>query len=641
VTLASPAPPPGQGYRPDIDGLRALAILPVVAFHVVRGQFPGGFAGVDIFYVISGFLITGLILRQPSRDRFRYADFYARRVRRIFPALIVVLGFSCAMAWLLFPARDLARFGRDLAGSAAFAANFVFWEQRGYFEAQPYTRPLLHLWSLGVEEQFYIVWPLLLGLLSRWPKGPAVGIALLGLLSFALNLHLSATDMSAAFYLPLTRAWELMLGAALALRPSPASKRLAHGLSLAGALLVAAAFLLVREDDFPGWWALLPTLGAALLIGAGPSGWINRRLLSSRPAVAIGLISYPLYLWHWVLICFGWSASFDLLQWPGRAALAALAVPLAWATWRFVERPVRERRLWSALGLAAAMAALGLFGLVLWAAGGVPGRPLPQEAHRSFVASNRNALLDDAESQKRESCGFDLGRSRLAPWCIAPGARGTWLIWGDSHARSIAPGLRANLPPGVGLAQVTTAGCAPQWPTGAAEPKLWLRDCGRSGRLALTLVRRLRPVVVLAQGFRHESQDWEKLAAQLRSIGARDVVLLGPLPRWRRSLLDIAGARYWPDIPPYVGSELDTEALRSDRRLEARLGRSRNLHYVSLIGALCRPDGCRATVPGAPGRLMAIDYGHLSGPGSDYVARAIVAPRLQGMVPIAEARTAD
>ncbi len=639
IRASAPATP-GQGYRPDIDGLRALAILPVVAFHVARGKFPGGFAGVDIFFVISGFLITGLILRERSERQFTYGGFYARRVRRIFPALILVLAVSFAMAWLLFPARDLERFGLDLAGSAAFAGNFVFWDQRGYFDPQPYTRPLLHLWSLGVEEQFYIAWPLLLGLLSRWRKGPAVGIVTLGLLSFALNIHFSATDMSGAFYLPFTRAWELMLGAALALRPPPASERLANGLSWAGALLVAAAFLLVRQDDFPGWWGLLPTLGAALLIGAGPAAWLNRRLLSSRPAVAVGLISYPLYLWHWILICFGWSASFDLLQWPGRAALAGLAFPLAWATWRFLERPVRERRLSSAPRLGFAMAALGLLGLVVWAAGGVAGRPIPQEKRRNFIASNRNALIDEAEQLQRESCGFELGHSRLAPYCIAPGVRGTWLIWGDSHARSLAAGLRGNLPPGVGLAQVTTSGCPPKMPTTEAEPLLWVRDCDRSNRLALTLVRRLKPIVILAQGFDHESRDWQDFARHLRAAGARDVVLLGPLPRWRRSLLEIVNSEYWPAIPTFVGADLDTGAVRSDRRLATRLGPAAGLRYVSLIEPLCRRDGCRAIVPGGPARLMAIDYGHLSVAGSDYVAR-IVAPRIDGRVPIAGGGNAE
>ncbi|HEX9946126.1 MAG TPA: acyltransferase family protein, partial [Allosphingosinicella sp.] len=588
-----------------------------------------------------GFLITGLILKERAERRFSYRGFYARRVRRIFPALILVLAVSCALAWLLYPAPDLERFGRDLAGSAAFAANFVFWERSGYFDAQPYARPLLHLWSLGVEEQFYIVWPLLLGLLARWRRGPAAGIALLGLLSFALNVRFSATDPSAAFYLPFTRAWEPMLGAALALVPPPASRRAVNGLSLAGAFLVGAAFILVREDGFPGWWALLPTLGAALLIGAGPAGWINSRLLSARPAVVIGLISYPLYLWHWVLICFGWSAGFEVLDWPGRAALAGLAFPLAWATWRFIERPVREGRRSSAPKLGLAMAALAVFGVAVWSANGLPGRPLPQEARRTFISSNRNALLEEAERQQRESCGFEMGRSRLAPHCLSTGAKGTWLIWGDSHARSVATGLRDHLGRGVALAQVTTAGCAPQIPGDAPEPKPWIRECGRSDRLALALIRRLKPGVILAQRSNHESRDWEDFARRLRAAGASDVVLLGPLPRWRRSLSQIVNTELWPAVPPYVGIDLDTEAVHSDRRLAARLRHAGDLRYVSMIGPLCGRSGCRATVPGEPARLMAIDYGHLSAAGSSYVARAIVAPQLRARVPIAEAGNAE
>jgi peptidoglycan/LPS O-acetylase OafA/YrhL len=627
-TLIAPVPC-RDGYRSDVDGLRAVAVLPVLAFHVARGQFPGGFVGVDIFYVISGYLITGLILRERRQGRFSYFGFYARRIRRIFPALVLILAFSCAAAWLLFPPRDLTRFGAELAGSAAFAANFVFWEQRGYFDADPYTRPLLHLWSLGVEEQFYIVWPLVLALLCRWRRGVAFGIVGLGLLSFGLNLHHSATDPAAGFYAPWSRAWELMLGAWLALRPPLVPGRWADVASFVGALLVAAAFLLISPGPgFPGWWALLPTLGAFLLIAAGPAGWVNRRLLSVRIAVAVGLISYPLYLWHWVLLSFGWFASFEWLDWPARAALAGLAFPLAWATWRFLERPVREGRLLSAPKLAWAMAALGAFGVLIWAAGGVPGRALPDEAKRRFVSGYRNERLDEAERDQRIGCGFIWGRRELPSHCIARGTRDTWLIWGDSHANSLAPGLRRNLPSGVALTRITTGGCPPDT-GGKAVAGPGLPDCRRANRVALELVRRMKPLVILAQGSNHDRRDWEGMARTLRAAGAREVVLVGPLPAWRPSLPEMVASYHWPDIPPYVAHGLVKGALESDRRLAARLRASPDLRYLSLMEPLCRPEGCRATVPGGRRwRLMAIDYGHLSEEGSDYVARTIIVPGL-------------
>jgi len=309
-------------YRPDIDGLRAVAVLSVIGFHAGVRWFPGGYAGVDIFFVISGFLITSIILRQLAEDRFSFADFYARRCKRIFPALIIVLAAVFAFGWMFLLPNEYERIGKHIVAGAGFVSNFAFWLESGYFDSAAGTKPLLHLWSLGIEEQFYLLWPpLLLWVWKRKPDALAVAIGLASI-SFAINVMLvslwQATDM---YFLPPIRFWELLVGSALAYAHLFRREELEHLLKRATAgvpgsrlvsieniqatiglaLIAVAVVVLDKRTLFPGWWALAPTIGAGLLISAGPRAWINRKLMANRVVVFIGLISYPLYLWHWPL----------------------------------------------------------------------------------------------------------------------------------------------------------------------------------------------------------------------------------------------------------------------------------------------------------------------------------------------------
>lgn len=293
-------------YRPDIDGLRAVAVLSVVAFHLSPNLLRGGFTGVDVFFVISGFLITSIILKGLGRGSFSLLDFYARRIRRILPALLLVLVAVFVAGWFLLFDGEYRVPGKHVAGATAFLSNFIYWGESGYFDKDAKTKVLLHLWSLGIEEQFYVVWPALLMLVSRFRHGIVAAIVVTIVLSFAVNIHLSGRAPAEAFYSPASRAWELMVGCALAwlvgrgwqLQGAPA-----QAASAAGFGLLAAGFLLPdHASAFPGWWALLPTLGAFLVIAAGPQALPNRLILTNRAAVAVGLISYPLYLWHWPLL---------------------------------------------------------------------------------------------------------------------------------------------------------------------------------------------------------------------------------------------------------------------------------------------------------------------------------------------------
>src|SRR5262245_18180547 len=297
-------------YRADIDGLRAIAVLAVIGFHASPALIPGGFVGVDIFFVISGFLISSLILSGLKDGSFSFIEFYGRRIRRLFPALIVVLLATWSVGWFILPPSEYAALGRHTLAGAAFAANVLSYSEVGYFDMPATTKPLLHLWSLGVEEQFYIVFPALLLLLWRY-RALRSSLVLIGIVSFALNIGLVRNHTSFTFYLPLTRFWEFIAGGLLACShshgrtfglpiPSALSALPWRNFSVAaGMLLILAGVSFASEESFPGWWALLPVLGAFFIIGAGPNAWLNRGMLANPKLVFVGLISYPLYLWHW------------------------------------------------------------------------------------------------------------------------------------------------------------------------------------------------------------------------------------------------------------------------------------------------------------------------------------------------------
>jgi peptidoglycan/LPS O-acetylase OafA/YrhL len=372
------------GYQPEVDGLRAVAVLSVLGFHAFPEWLPGGFVGVDVFFVISGYLISGILVADLSRGRFSLAHFYARRIRRIFPPLLLVLAASMGFGWLVLYPIEYESLGKHVAGSAAFVSNFVLWSEAGYFDAAAHTKPLLHLWSLGIEEQFYAVWPFVLFLAWRARLNVLLAVLGIGAISFGINIA-TIRHASADFYSPLTRFWELLAGGALAsfslsapgwhqsltlaLRNGPRLVKMMvfELVGVAGlASIAASVWAFDKDTSFPGWAALLPVAGACLIIVARDA-WTIRWLLANRLAVGIGLISYPLYLWHWPLLSFLWiidgAAPTPLEAW---VALGVSAV-LACASYRLVETPIRfgPRRQRVLAGLAGAMLAVGIMGVYI------------------------------------------------------------------------------------------------------------------------------------------------------------------------------------------------------------------------------------------------------------------------------------
>ena len=432
-------------YRPDVDGLRAIAILSVVFFHYGVWPFTGGFAGVDVFFVISGFLITGLIHREMVERRFSILRFYERRIRRIFPALFAMLAVATvASALILFPL-DFERYADSLVATAFFSSNFEFWREVGYFDIAATQKPLLHLWSIAVEEQFYLLFPailLIVGTVSRRKLLTATAI------SFALSLAYSvwavANAPSAAFYLLPSRFWELMLGALLALAPvsAPSSHSVREGLSVTGlAMIVASVFLYTSSDPFPGLRALLPCAGTALAIYANSRPTFSGKLLSAKPIVFVGLISYSLYLWHWPILVLSQIALNRTLSPIESWSFIALSFALAIFSWRYIEQPVRRRTKigWQRLfgGAAAAIAATAICGTAIATDRGMPQR---------FEPEIRRILAEERNHEPRMDICFglhasDVREGRLCRIGSKDVQTPSFILWGDSHADALLPAV--------------------------------------------------------------------------------------------------------------------------------------------------------------------------------------------------------
>jgi hypothetical protein len=451
-------------YRPDIDGLRAIAVLVVVAFHAFPEKVKGGFIGVDIFFVISGFLITSIIFQNLKESTFSFLDFFARRVRRIFPALILVLAFCYAVGWFTLLQDEYQQLGKHIGAGSVFISNFALWNEIGYFDNASETKVLLHLWSLGIEEQFYLIWPLLAFIAWKRKLNLFTVVMFVCLTSFAINIVYADKDRVLDFFSPQTRFWELFVGSALAwisiyrlifnqnldstinkylnniIYSDPDKTRdntFANVRSAIGALLLLIGFVVINNQSvFPGWLALLPVLGAMLLISAGMQGWLNRTILSNPILVWIGLISFPLYLWHWPLLTFGRIFFSEVPPPLVRGGLIIASFIFAWLTYQLVEKPIRfgkHKKIKTTL-LVAIMVAIGYLGLNTDLRQGFPFR-------KAVTIFKINNDLLQWDSYKSTGCSKELGIE--ANFCIKFGNADNIkvAVIGDSTGNSIAPGL--------------------------------------------------------------------------------------------------------------------------------------------------------------------------------------------------------
>jgi peptidoglycan/LPS O-acetylase OafA/YrhL len=559
-------------------------VLSVVIFHANEDLIGGGFIGVDIFFVISGYLITGILARENAAGSFSLAGFYRRRVRRLFPALFVVLAVTLAMGWFLLQPADYAELGRTTISTIFFVSNFDFLELTGYFGGEARMKPLLHTWSLAVEEQFYIVFPLLLAAIWRFGKGGVVWIlAALGLASLAASSITAFTAPSAAFYLAPSRAFELMIGALIALNafPAPSEKVRGHLAMLGLALIVISLAAIDDDTPFPGVAALGPCVGTGLMIYAGKHGPTRAGAWISNPVfVFFGAISYSLYLWHWPLLVYARQWSFG--EPPGWLALAAVAVAIAaaWISYRFIEQPFLRGKAKAdhVLAIGAAAMAVGVaIAVTPLLTQGFPQRFSPQA--RALFAS-----AEDFNPRRRECHQRDDRINPYAENCtFGASAPPSLVVWGDSHGAELVVAVGERLAArGASAMEITASACPPALGYQNSSRAL----CRQRNDTALREIvgdARVTTVVMIASYSGYDDEEWpiiergmERAVRELRAAGKRVVVVsaLPIMPNDPPSALGMMSARRL-DIAHYGVTRTEHDArnvwsIALMRKLEAQ-----------------------------------------------------------------------
>jgi peptidoglycan/LPS O-acetylase OafA/YrhL len=583
-------------HRSDIDGLRGVAVLSVILYHFGSSVVSGGFSGVDIFFVISGFVITRSILDDISANRFSIVQFYVRRIRRIFPALAALIIVTSIAATIVLLPSDLVEYSRSVVSTNLFISNIYFWRSSGYFAAAAQTIPLLHTWSLAVEEQFYLIAPLVLALTYRFGRkrweiflgGPM-------LLSFVAGVYAVFTGPTAGFFLIPTRAWELLVGALIATtnRPLLGPSWVREVVAALGVVLIVLGLLTLHDTDpFPGWNALFPCLGTAFIIQAAigqsaPLPWVNR-LLALRPLLWLGLISYSLYLAHWPIAAFARYLSVRAPTPPEAALMIAASVVLAWLSWRWIEQPFRRPRdgdRWRVLVAGGGVLATGiLIGAVGIAANGIPAR------FSDFV----DQRISGVEDWGGEQCFVNVSRARPKPWrpegCTRiHGNNGRILLWGDSFAAQYAPGiLRDAERINADVLQYTFAGCPPI----LAFFSYGLVGCHAFNTGALSIIRELHveTVVLAARWVATPLKTIDRLdetIAQLKALNTR-VFVFGQSPEFAT---DVQHIDYLTGQYRQNGGA--SWIVSFDTGINDRLARlSENATYVDPLTHLCRDKRC-------------------------------------------------
>ena len=622
-------------YRPDIDGLRALSIILVVMFHLHVGFTRGGYIGVDVFFVISGFLITGLIVKEAQTSGFSFARFYERRIRRLFPALFAAfLATTFVSWWILFPV-ELESYGQQLASAIGFAANLFFYAGAGYFADDSAMQPLHHTWSLAVEEQFYLFFPVLLLPLLRLHGSRLIGLIwVLAIASFALSVYWMKQDnQEAAFYLLPARAWELLLGALIALNGVPAlpNRHWRNGASLLGVVaIIAAAGAFNKNVAFPGWSALVPCVGAALIIHAGRERdtWVYRAF-SMRGIVLIGLASYSIYVWHQPLIVL-WKSRFDIyLSVSDRLILGALSLAIGFASWRFIERPFRYGTLLptrrAAFWGAGAVMACGLAVAGALVMGQGFESRFPEEARR--LATWKYAFPETEFSKARCFIGrAQADRPRVDDLCVQvkPGKKNVLLL-GDSHAGHWITAWQEAAPSNTNLMLASASGCKPV-----------LRDPGGSARCRAVMEwafreflpnNRLDGIIISANWIMSDVARVPETVRFLKQY-ADKIYVVGPVPIYFDTVPRLLLRSLLYKDEGLIDRRRDPARFPLDKALSEAL-RNEPVTYLSMIDTLCEERKCLVRTP--DGEPMHFDYGHVTHKGGLEVVRRL---RLQNVFPL-------
>lgn len=611
-------------YRPDIDGLRTVAVSLVVFAHFGFESFTGGFIGVDIFFVISGYLITRLILREIEQNRFSILAFYVRRIKRILPALLVVISVSLLMGWVLLLPADFELLGIQAAFASFGASNIYFWTEAGYFGREAEKLPLLHTWSLGVEEQYYLIWPIITVACLVWFKTGRLSllatISGLTLASFAAMIWVSAHDIDFAFYMLPTRAWQLGVGAIFAFAPYIRRTSLAWTFDILGLALIVLSMVLISDEvEYPNLLAFLPTLGAALLVAPKPQVSVVNRLLSTSFMVSLGRASYSIYLWHWPILVFFvfWNNGLKptLIE---AGCLIFLTLALSALSYRYVETPIR-RSSWggiTTIGSGLTVSGLiALLGLWTWYEGGSQYRL--SESDRTVAAYMEKPRI----KSNRPACNIARGGDEFSSSCITETRYGPAVLYiGDSHANSmIAPARLAF--EDVYFHRATSVHCLPTLNTHAVRDSSSARECVAYYRSLFTQHVSSHPygtVIIHARWGNGNWKDISQTVSHMKRMGSR-VLVIGPTTEYTDNLPQIL-LQFALPRRNVLSSNQFLARFEKIKEIDAEMEElvlASGGEYYSVLRNLCDDAGCRPTTP--QGIPISWDYGHFTTPGAAYL----------------------
>lgn len=617
------------GYRPDIDGLRALAVVLVVLFHAKFSYFAGGFVGVDVFFVISGFLITGIIDREIRNEHFSLFKFYSKRAHRIFPSMILTIVVVWIFGFFYLNAVEFRQIGKHIVSAALFVNNIILWRESGYFDTSSDLKPLLHFWSLGIEEQFYFFWPITLLAIYRYRIKIIKTLIIILLVSFFANICLIFKDQNTVFYLPVFRFWELLFGSLLAIlfnqgyQSKLSDLRWRNVVSFTGLLLVIApSFILSEKNIFPGFWALLPVLGTFFMIGAGPDAFVNKNILANPLLIFIGIISYPLYLWHWPLLVFFRILFPENVSYLPILIALLISLVLSWLTYKLLEqktRPMGKTQfktiiIWLALGFT------GVLGWVTFKTNGFENR-----FHKDL--KNLAKYKFDRKAPWRVGKCFLLaeqGNEAFSDECLdaeSGNKKQIIYLWGDSFAAALSPGLREVFSKNYRIAQYTASACPPLLGY-IHDERPFCRAINDAG---FERLKKLKPdFIVLAADWRNfHLKDLDKTITLLKQASLKKIIIIGPVPQWKdglpRVLYKLASEDKFHKIPERTKVGLIEEMFEVDRMMNAKY----NANYFSAISVFCNNDGCLTKTDDEADSLTAQDIGHLTTHGARYLFKSV------------------
>lgn len=614
-------------YRPEIDGLRAVAVISVILNHAGLSGFKGGFVGVDIFFVISGYLITRILQQDIKGENFTFSNFYERRARRILPALFVMIFVTIPFAWAWMYPSMLIEYSKSLMSVVVFLSNVHFWESSGYFDLDASFKPLLHTWSLAVEEQFYLLFPILLLLIAKWDfLKTAALLIFFAALSLALSEWGWRNEPDVNFFFTLSRLWEILAGAILAVliadRECKANNTLAY---LGSALIISAITMFDESTPFPSAFTLIPVLGAVFIIRYAQAGTLVALVLSSRVMVGIGLMSYSLYLWHQPLLTFARIKTEGEPSTTLLFLLVAATFVCGFLSWRFVEQPFRRgpsclipsAAIVCGLCVVCSVAIIGIGAKGVLTEGGIQRYSDEDKELFRYPAPSKSA------SDATPSCFLDqsVKLTSLDPKCLDP--ESSILLIGDSHAAALSFGLRQSFK----IGEVTGSACPPL----IGYQSLERPHCANRNSNIINYVNKTQPetVILHANWALYKLADLNLLADTITSIKqsdpARRVYVIGGVPQWLPSL----PARLTEVIDPLSKSHRMQSNLKRVRQADERLLEITNDvdgEFISLLKQLCDANGCIATIPANTDRTFVPiiwDYGHLTDEGSVFLVNKI------------------